>query len=163
MLRTHSSVTDMMWQTSAYCCSCTIYPLQWQHLLAFQAFFMVMALFMLVLACPLLNTGEILCGKSLFHCRRKKLLGPVGGKIGFCPLPCAAANSVTICHSLSFVHIAHLSLVVFNYSWLQSVCIVVITFCWLIVHITQHLHISFALPNQCCEFSPCCQLNVTLF
>jgi hypothetical protein len=46
-------LADMMGEASAYCHLCVFYIHMWQHLLVFQMVFMVMAVFLHVLACVL--------------------------------------------------------------------------------------------------------------
>jgi hypothetical protein len=67
----------------------------------------------------------------------------------FHPLECSMAYGVTVGHSVTFMHIAHMTVILHRNFWLYgfSSFIAEITFHWGIVNIRQHVYISLVLPH----------------
>jgi hypothetical protein len=74
----------------------------------------------------------------------------------FHSFPCASANGVTVCHAVILVYVPHVSVVVLHNGRFQSVSMLVteITFCWIKVHICQHVLISFVFSYYRCQVTP---------
>ena len=86
-------------------------------------------------------------------------------KNNLCPLPCATVDGVTISHSVSFIHVAHMLVLIQNNLQLYGlpVGITEISLWWGVVHVCQHMYITFVPPQYCCQANPSSYMNVALF
>jgi hypothetical protein len=73
-----------------------------------------------------------------------------------CPFPGPTTDAITVCHPVCFVNISHVRVVVSNNCWLDCISMLIteIAFCWRIVHVCQHVNVTFVLPNYCCHVTP---------
>ena len=81
------------------------------------------------------------------------------------PLECSTAYGVTVGHSVTFIHIAHMT-VILNHNlrlYGSSSFIAEITFRWGVVNIRQHVCVSLVPPHYCRQVSPGPYMNVPLF
>ena len=83
----------------------------------------------------------------------------------FRPLECSTDYGVTVGHSVTFIRIAHMTVILHHnlrlygfYSFIAE-----ITFCWSIVNIRQHVYVSHVPPHYCPQFSPGPYMNFPLF
>ena len=83
----------------------------------------------------------------------------------FRQLECATADGVTVGHSVTLIHIAHMMVIIhhnlrlYGFSCLNAE----ITFRWGIVNIRHHAYVSLVLPLYCRQVSPGSYANVPLF
>jgi len=61
------------------------------------------------------------------------------------PLPGLSADGVCVCHVVTLVHIPHVSVIVLYYHRFQSISMLImeIALCWWMVHVCQHVYMSF--------------------
>jgi hypothetical protein len=81
------------------------------------------------------------------------------------PLECAPAGGVTVGHSVTLIHTAHMMVIINHNLQLYgfSCLIAEITFLWGIVNIRQHAYVSLVPQEYCCEISPGSYANVSRF
>ena len=74
----------------------------------------------------------------------------------------ATADGVTVSHSVTLIHIAHMMVIIHRNLRLYgfSSFIAEITFRWGTVNISQHAYISLVLPQYCRQVSPGSNANV---
>ncbi len=79
-----------------------------------------------------------------------------------CSLPCATVDRVRICHSISFIYIANVAVIICHNLRLYGLTIIIaeITLCLYIVHVCQNTYITFVPPQYCYEFIPSPYLKV---
>jgi len=77
----------------------------------------------------------------------------------------ATADGVTVSHSVTLIHIAHMMVIIHRNLRLYgfSSFIAEITFRWGTVNISQHAYISLVLPQYCRQVSPGPYANVSHF
>jgi len=86
----------------------------------------------------------------------------------FCPLECAMADGVTVSHSVTLIHIAHMMVIIHHNLRLYgfSSFIEEITFRWGTVNISQHAYVSFPatvlLSGQPWSLHECLPFSVLL-
>jgi hypothetical protein len=75
------------------------------------------------------------------------------------------ADGVTVRHSVPFVRIAHVLVVLFHYEWFHgmSMFITEITFYRWIVYVGQYVNVTFVSPYHSGQVTPCPCPNVTPF
>jgi hypothetical protein len=82
----------------------------------------------------------------------------------FRPLECSTAYGVTVGHSVTFIHIAHMTVIFHHNFWLCGFSFIAeITFLWGIVNIRQHVYVSLVPPHYCRQVSPGSNTNVSPF
>jgi len=83
----------------------------------------------------------------------------------FRPLECALAGGVTVGHSVTLIHIAHMMVIIHHNLRLYgfSSLIAETTFSWGIMNISQHAYISLVPPQYCRQVSPGSNANVSPF
>jgi hypothetical protein len=83
----------------------------------------------------------------------------------FRPLEFAPADGVTVGHSVTLSHTAHMMVIIHHNLRLYgfSCLIAEITFCWGIVNIRQRAYVSLVLPQYCHQVSPGSYANVYPF
>jgi len=83
----------------------------------------------------------------------------------FRPLECVTADGVTVGHSVTLIHIAHIMVIIHHNLQLYgfSSLITEITFRWDILNISQHAYVSLVPPQYCRQVSPGSYTNVSPF
>jgi hypothetical protein len=74
----------------------------------------------------------------------------------FRPLECEPADGVTVGHSFTLIHIAHMMVIIHHNMRLYGSYSLTaeITFHWDIVNIRQHAYVSLVPPQYCRQVSP---------
>ena len=82
-----------------------------------------------------------------------------------CLFPQTVTDGVAVHHSVTFVNVTRMSIVILRNGRLQGVSTLItkVTFFWWIMNICQHVHDTFVLPNYCCHVTMCPDPNVAPF
>lgn len=82
-----------------------------------------------------------------------------------CPLPCATADGVKISHSISLIHIAHVTFRIHHILQFYGLPVIIaeIMICQGIVNVFQHMFIAFVPQQYCCQVAPSPYLKVAMF
>ena len=83
----------------------------------------------------------------------------------FRPLECAPAGGLTVSHSVTLIHKAHMMVIIHHNLRLYgfSSLIAEITFRWGIRNISQNAYVSLVPPQYCRQLSPGSDANISPF
>jgi hypothetical protein len=80
-----------------------------------------------------------------------------------CLVPCAKVDRITIWHSISFIYIAHVGVIIRYILQLNGLSLIAeITSYWCVMDVCQNTYVTFVPPQYRCQVIPSPYLNVAL-